>query len=115
MNLADNLLLYAPSIEARDFSQQQRKKLAKTGAALPGGGFPIVNKHDLKNAERAIGRAGDPGAAKAHIRDRAKALHVSLNSKWKKGVKADSITDPSNPASFGPRGDMGPSKALDPA
>jgi hypothetical protein len=115
MNLADNLVLYADSIEARDFSQKQRKKLAKTGAALPGGGFPIVNKQDLKNAERAIGRAGNPGAAKAHIRERAKALHVNLSTKWKKGVKADSITNPSNPSSFGPTGDMGPSKALSPA
>jgi hypothetical protein len=61
-------------MEARDFSQGRRKKLAKTGAALPGGGFPIVNKEDLKNAKQAIGRAKNPAAARKHINERARAL-----------------------------------------
>lgn len=90
MNLANSMNLYAASeIAARDFSQKKRKKLAKTGAALPGGGFPIVNRQDLKNAERAIGRAKNPSAARAHIRKRAKALHVKLSDNWKaEGVDA---------------------------
>jgi hypothetical protein len=63
-----------PVVQAREFSQGQRKKLAKSGKALPGGGFPIVNLHDLANAKRAIGRAKNPAAARAHINERAKAL-----------------------------------------
>lgn len=111
MNLRDAMTIHA-DIEAREFSRKQRKKLAKSGDALPGGGFPIVNKQDLSNARRAIGRAKNPAAAKAHIRQRAKALHVKLLSKWNGGVDADSI---SNPSYFGPNTDMGPSKSLDPA
>lgn len=61
-------------LEARDFSQGRRKKLAKTGDAMPGGGFPIVNKEDLANAKQAIGRAKNRGATIAHINKRAKAL-----------------------------------------
>jgi len=61
-------------LEARDFSEGRRKKLAKSGVAMPGGGFPIVNKGDLANAKRAIGRAKNPAAARAHINERAKAL-----------------------------------------
>jgi predicted nucleic acid-binding Zn ribbon protein len=63
-----------PIVQAREFSQGQRKKLAKKGEAMPGGGFPIVNEHDLANAKRAIGRAKNPAAARAHINERAKAL-----------------------------------------
>src|SRR5580704_3745905 len=103
MRLADALQLQA-EIEAREFSQSQRKKLAKSGDALPGGGFPIVNKQDLSNAERAIGRAKNPTAAKSHIRQRAKALGVKLSSKWKKPISAGDI---SNPSYFGPNTDMG--------
>ena len=58
----------------REFDEKERKKLAKTGAAMPGGEFPIETIGDLKNAIQAIGRAKDPVAAKAHIKSRAKAL-----------------------------------------
>lgn len=81
MNLADTIKVYA-EIEAREFSQKSRKKLAKSGDALPDGSFPIANKSDLENARRAVGRAKNPGAARAHIRERAKALHVKLGSNW---------------------------------
>lgn len=57
-----------------EFSEAEREKLAKTGAAMPGGGFPIRNAEDLHHAMQAIGRAKDPSAARAHIRARAKAL-----------------------------------------
>ena len=70
-------------MSAREFSQGRRKKLAKTGAAMPGGGFPIVTKEDLGNARQAIGRAKNQSAARAHIRKRAKALGVKLPSTWK--------------------------------
>jgi uncharacterized protein len=61
----------------REFSTEQRQNLAKSGAAMPGGGFPIKSEQDLKNAIRAIGRAKDPAAAKAHIKKRAKALGLT--------------------------------------
>jgi hypothetical protein len=61
----------------RDFSDDNRKELASSGAALPDGSFPIENKGDLENAIRAIGRAKDPEKAKAHIKARAKALGAS--------------------------------------
>ena len=61
-------------IDAREFSEGRRKKLAKSGKALPGGGFPIVNRQDLANAKRAIGRAKNPAVARRHINERAKAL-----------------------------------------
>lgn len=70
----------------RDFSTEQREKLAASGAAMPGGGFPIKSLGDLKNAIRAIGRAHDPSAAKAHIIKRAKALGAEkeLPETWAK-------------------------------
>lgn len=66
-------------VDAREFSDKKRKKLAKSGVAMPHGGFPIQNKQDLKNAERAIGRAKNPAATRRHIRKRAAALGVQLS------------------------------------
>ena len=59
---------------ARTFTEEERKAAAKKGNALPDGSFPINNTSDLKNAIQAIGRAKNPGAAKSHIKKRAKAL-----------------------------------------
>jgi hypothetical protein len=58
----------------RDFSADDRERLASSGAALPDGSFPIENTGDLENAIRAIGRAKDPAKAKAHIISRARTL-----------------------------------------
>jgi len=71
--------------EKREFTQEQRDAAARSGAAMPGGGFPIQNAGDLKNAIRAIGRAKDPAAAKAHIKQRARALGLTdqLPDTWK--------------------------------
>jgi hypothetical protein len=63
--------------QAKEFSPAKRDQLAKTGKALPGGGFPIENAADLKNAIQAIGRAKNPAAAKAHVKKRAAALGLS--------------------------------------
>ena len=71
--LDDDVLAYLK----REFSAEQRRSAAESGAALPDGSFPIHNKSDLHNAMRAIGRAKDPAKAKAHIRRRAKALGLS--------------------------------------
>jgi len=77
-------------VESREFSDQQRKSLAKTGAAMPGGGFPIKNRSDLKNAVRAFGRAKNPSATKKHIIKRAKSLGAMdiLPDDWQTDIKS---------------------------
>jgi hypothetical protein len=57
----------------RDFTPEERDRLAG-GAAMSDGSFPVQNVADLKNAIRAVGRASDPEAARAHIIRRARAL-----------------------------------------
>jgi len=58
----------------RDIGPDKREEMAKEGAAMEGGGYPIANVEDLKNAIQAIGRAKDPAATKRHIVKRARAL-----------------------------------------
>lgn len=58
----------------REFSAKERERLASSGAAMSGGGYPISTVADLHNAIRAIGRAKNPAATRAHIRSRARAL-----------------------------------------
>jgi len=62
------------SAEFRDYTPEERSKMAESGEALPDGSFPIADIEDLRNAIQAIGRASDPEAAKAHIVKRASAL-----------------------------------------
>lgn len=62
------------SLNEKEFSEEEREKLAKSGAALPDGSFPIETVEDLKNAVSAYGRAKDQAAAAKHIAKRAKAL-----------------------------------------
>lgn len=71
------------------FSADDRKKLAESGEALADGSFPIRNAGDLKNAIRAIGRAKDPAAAKAHIKKRAAAL--GLTDQLTEAFKAEAV------------------------
>ena len=69
----------------KDYSPEQRKKMAKDGSAMPDGSFPIADCADLKNAIQAIGRASDPAAAKRHIKKRKRALgcdDVELPDNW---------------------------------
>jgi len=75
----------ADEVLKRDFTADQRRRMAGRGQAMAGGGFPIANVEDLENAIRAIGRAKDPDAARAHIRARAKALGRSdlIPDTWK--------------------------------
>jgi hypothetical protein len=76
-----------PEVEAylkRDFSTERRNKDAKSGAAMPGGGYPIENGEDLSNAVQAIGRAKNPAKTKAHIISRARSLGATstLPDSW---------------------------------
>lgn len=66
------------AIYKRDFTQAQRKKLAKEGKALPNESYPIETAADLHPAA-VLARSGhgDVDAAKALIARRAKELGVS--------------------------------------
>lgn len=76
------------SLTAAQFSTRQREELARRGVAMKGGGFPIRNRTDLKNAIMEFGRAGDKAAAKRHIIKRARELDLveMLPESW--GVTA---------------------------
>ena len=72
-------------LDKRDFDAKERKKDAKSGAAMKDGSFPIENSKDLHNAIRLAGNAKDPAAARAHIKRRAAALGLSseIPDTWK--------------------------------
>jgi len=55
-------------------STEGREKAEKKGQTMPGGGFPIRNDEDLKNAKHSVGRAKNPEKARAWINKRAKEL-----------------------------------------
>ena len=78
-------------VQRRKFSKEQREKLAKSGHALPWGGFPIENCGDVGNAVRAIGRAKDRGQTIAHIKKWHGSLgcKTSLPSEWKSMAAAE--------------------------
>ena len=63
-------------LEEREFSEEERKELAKKGLALPNGSFPIVNVDDLKNAILSFGLAKNKSEAAKFIAKRAKALNA---------------------------------------
>jgi len=81
-----------------DFSADERRHLAESGAAMPDGSFPIRNAVDLHNAMQAIGRAKDPEAVKRHIRRRARELGLSelltdaFKSQAKRRIKYAKVT-----------------------
>jgi len=58
----------------REFSDEERQKLADEGKAMKDGSFPIETEQDLKNAIKAHGRASDPEEAKKWIIKRAKEM-----------------------------------------
>lgn len=68
-----------------EFSEKQRKKLAKKKEAQPDGSFPIRNVADLKNAIQAVGRSKDIEKTKHWIKKRAKELGKEdlLPDTWK--------------------------------
>ena len=68
-------------------SPAARKAAAAKGQAMPGGRFPIRNLDDLKNAKMAIGRSKTPGATRAFINKRAKALGAAPIGGAKKKAK----------------------------
>lgn len=63
----------------KQFSSDERDTLAKSGKALPGGGFPIPDLASLKDAMQAYGRAKDKTATKALLLKRAKELKAGAD------------------------------------
>lgn len=69
----------------KDYTPEQREKMAKAGTAMPDGSYPIADCEDLSNAIQAIGRAKDPDKTRAHIKKRKSALgcdDVELPEGW---------------------------------
>jgi hypothetical protein len=72
-DLSDEAVAYLK----REFTAEERQAAEDKGHAMPGGGYPIEDVSDLKNAIQAIGRAKDPAKTKAHIKARARAIGQS--------------------------------------
>ncbi len=72
--MAELIMMDAELEWSRDFSTDQRKKMAGKGVAMPDGSFPIPDVDALHRAIKLAGNAKDPAAARAHIKRRAKAL-----------------------------------------
>jgi hypothetical protein len=69
-----NIAAAGSLVEAKDFSTDRRKTLAKKGFAKPDGSYPIEDEQDVHNAVSDFHRASGSPSDKAHIRTRAKAL-----------------------------------------
>lgn len=69
---------------AHQFSDDERKRLARQGKAMPDGGYPIRNREDLVNAVRAYGRGNNKEEVKKWIKKRAKELDAEqyLPDNW---------------------------------
>ncbi len=70
---------------ASDPSAAQRRQMAGSGQAMPGGRFPIPDEAHLRAAIKAVGRAkGDHDLVRRFIIRRAKALGLTnlIPSNW---------------------------------
>ena len=57
------------------YSAEDRRRMAKSGEAMPDGSYPVADEEDLTSAIRAVGRgSGDHDAIRRHIIKRARAL-----------------------------------------
>lgn len=81
-------LIFGDEFEKAEFSEKERKNLAKKKEAMPDGSYPIRNTSDLSNAIQAFGRAKNPAATKRWIKKRAKELGKEdmLPETWKANV-----------------------------
>ncbi len=82
-----------PSLFKHDFSAPRRRHLAQTGAAMPGGRFPIESAEDVRNAMQLLGHAPDRAAVVAHIKRRAKAVGAPdpFAKAWSEAARAAAI------------------------
>jgi hypothetical protein len=80
---ADTLDLAVEKTELfKDYSPEQRRRMAKEGRAMPDGSFPIADCEDAQNARRSVGRAKPEkrDAVQAHIKKRMRALRCNLSA-----------------------------------
>lgn len=61
-------------VKTEDWSTDERKAAAKSGAAMKDGSFPINKAKDVKDAVDDWGRAGAKPSVKDHIKARAKSI-----------------------------------------
>jgi hypothetical protein len=61
------------------YNRADRDEMAKSGAAMPDGSYPIADEEDLHNAIHAVGRGrhASHDAIRRHIIARAQALGLS--------------------------------------
>lgn len=65
-------------VNADKYKQDDRDQMAKSGAAMPDGSYPIADSEDLDNAIHAVGRGGaDHDAIRKHVIKRAQDLKLS--------------------------------------
>jgi len=81
--------------EVAEKREGEAKEMASHFDAMEDGSFPIRNQKELKNAIKAIGRAKDQSAAKAHIKTRAKELGLEdlIPDTWKADAAGDMAKD----------------------
>src|SRR5271166_1903083 len=61
-------------VQKRAFASAERKRDARSGAAMPDGSYPIKSAKDVENAVKDYYRSGEKPDVKAHIVARAKAI-----------------------------------------
>lgn len=73
----------------RDYSDEQRDRMADKGQAEDDGSFPIKTAADVRNAVHDWGRAGSKESDKRHIIERAKAIGATdeLPADWPGSTK----------------------------
>ena len=64
-------------MEKREYSAEQRRRMAEQGLAMRDGSFPIATRQDLLNAIQSVGRAANYNAARRHIIGRARAMNMT--------------------------------------
>jgi hypothetical protein len=76
---AERLAFFDAGLEPLEFSAEERRKMAKSGVALPDGSFPIPDCSHAEKAIRAQGRAPEAKRprVRAHIRRRVRSLSCS--------------------------------------
>ncbi len=77
-----------PDVAKREYSAEERRQLASSGAALPDGTFPITDRASLEDAAKRAHQGSDPAAARAHIRKRAKELGLEVPPSDEKNAAA---------------------------
>lgn len=79
----------------RDYSDEQRDRMADKGQAEGDGSFPIKTPADVRNAVHDWGRAGSKESDKRHIIERAKAIGATdeLPADWPGSTKKKDTDD----------------------